>query len=62
MKSAKLKKNPCGLFKPAGVLILRSTNLLSHTLTSTLPSALEGLTTVFGMGTGVSPPEKVLQI
>lgn len=39
----------------AAFLILRSTDLLSHTLTSTLPSALRGLTTVFGMGTGVSP-------
>jgi len=26
------------------------------TSTDTVPSALEGLTAVFGMGTGVSPP------
>jgi hypothetical protein len=36
--------------------------LLSHAVTHAVPSALEGLTTVFGMGTGVSlpplPPEK----
>src|ERR1700693_5040903 len=31
-------------------------DLLSHRVTPTVPSALEGLTTVFGMGTGVSPP------
>jgi hypothetical protein len=30
--------------------------LLSHPLTRAVPSALEGLTTVFGMGTGVAPP------
>ena len=31
-------------------------DLLSRRVTPTVPSALEGLTTVFGMGTGVSPP------
>ena len=30
--------------------------LLSHKVTQAVPSALEGLTAVFGMGTGVSPP------
>ncbi len=30
--------------------------LLSHTVASVVPSALEGLTSVFGMGTGVAPP------
>ena len=29
--------------------------LLSHTVTHAVPSALKGLTSVFGMGTGVSP-------
>jgi hypothetical protein len=29
---------------------------LSHAVTRAVPWALEGLTTVFGMGTGVSPP------
>ena len=29
--------------------------LLSHDLTIEVPSALQGLTTVFGMGTGVPP-------
>src|SRR5438034_10859605 len=30
--------------------------LLFHAVASAVPSALEGLTTVFGMGTGVTPP------
>ena len=30
--------------------------LLSRGVTTQVPSALEGLTAVFGMGTGVSPP------
>jgi hypothetical protein len=29
--------------------------LLSHTVSRAVPSALKGLTSVFGMGTGVSP-------
>ena len=37
------------LFKPGSVL-------LSHCLTAAVASALEGLTSVFGMGTGVAPP------
>ena len=32
-------------------------DLLSHTVTGAVPSALEGLTSVFEMGTGVSPPQ-----
>ena len=31
-------------------------DLLSHTVSRAVPSALEGLTAVFGMGTGVTPP------
>jgi PhoPQ-activated pathogenicity-related protein len=31
-------------------------DLLSHAATRAVPSALEGLTSVFGMGTGVAPP------
>lgn len=41
------KRGSC--FYPGG-------DLLSHAVTHAVPSALEGLTTVFGMGTGVSPP------
>src|SRR5690349_4679096 len=32
--------------------------LLSHTLSSAVPSALEGLASGFGMGPGVPPPPK----
>ena len=35
-------------FNPGG-------DLLSHTVTSAVPSALEDFTSVFGMGTGVTP-------
>ena len=38
-----IKKNPGG-------------DLLSHRISPAVPSALEGLTSVFGMGTGVAPP------
>ena len=31
-------------------------DLLSRAVSRQVPSALEGLTTVFGMGTGVTPP------
>ena len=30
--------------------------LLSHTVSRAVPSALEGLTSEFGMGSGVAPP------
>ena len=40
--------------------------LLSHRVTPAVPSALEGLTSVFGMGTGVAlpelPPEKNYEV
>jgi hypothetical protein len=36
--------------------ITPGSDLLSHTVTHAVPSAEEGLTTVFEMGTGVSPP------
>ena len=32
--------------------------LLSHRVSPAVPSALEGLTSVFEMGTGVAPPAK----
>ena len=39
-----------GLFKIPG------NDLLSHKVTQAVPSALEDLTSLFGMGRGVSPP------
>ena len=35
--------------------IIPGDDLLSHTLARAVPLALEGLTAVFGMGTGVAP-------
>ena len=39
----------------SGFGINPGSDLLSHTVTRAVPSAVEGLTTVFGMGTGVTP-------
>ena len=44
-----------GSFGP-GAVIYPGGYLLSHAVTSAVPSAQEGLTSVFGMGTGVAPP------
>ena len=38
-----------------GAVIYVGDDLLSHTLSRAVQSALRGLTSVFGMGTGVSP-------
>ena len=35
---------------------IRGSDLLSHPVSRAVPSALEGLTSLFGMGRGVSPP------
>ncbi len=40
----------------ADISLILGNVLLSHTVTHAVPSALKGLTSVFGMGTGVSPP------
>ena len=45
-----------GSFKPAVEKINSGGDLLSQDLTVQVSSALEGLTSVFGMGTGVAPP------
>ncbi len=42
--------------KETGVTFNPGGDLLSHAVTHAVPSALEGLTSVFGMGTGVAPP------
>ena len=41
---------------PGAVVNYPGSDLLSHAVSSAVPSALEGLTSVFGMGTGVAPP------
>ena len=40
----------------AGLYVNPGDDLLSHTVAHAVPSTLEGLTAVFGMGTGVTPP------
>src|ERR1700728_4715307 len=39
---------------PDGLLVNAGNHLRSHTLTRAVPSAQRGLTSVFGMGTGVT--------
>ena len=41
---------------PGRRVIYPGSDLLSHAVASAVPSAQEGLTSVFGMGTGVAPP------
>ncbi len=61
------KQKGLGLAEPPGSCCRRSTvdgrldsypgdDRLSHAVPRAVPWALEGLTTVFGMGTGVAPP------
>lgn len=50
-----------GAFFNAPLKLNQSNYLLSPTVASVVPSALEGLTAVFGMGTGVSPPARSLR-
>ena len=45
------RKAPSGWM---GLLIYAGDHLISHTLTRAVPSAQRGLTSVFGMGTGVT--------
>ena len=49
VRSNRLSYKPSYFFKEFG------SHLLSHTVTSAVPSAAWVLTIVFGMGTGVSP-------
>ena len=50
---AEKRKRPASLRSLA--FIYAGNDLLSHAVSRTVPSALRGLTSVFGMGTGVSP-------
>jgi hypothetical protein len=45
-----------GLVRPSFLQINPGTDLLSHPRWKAVPSALEGLTSGFGMGPGVTPP------
>jgi hypothetical protein len=50
-----IKKNPSSVDEE-GLGIIFGSVLLSRPVSRIVPSALEGLTSVFGMGTGVAPP------
>ena len=54
LRAAK-KEKPVGSLEPTGFKNTPGSDLLSHALTHAVPSAVEGLTSVFGMGTGVTP-------
>ena len=49
------KRNPPDTEVPDGLHRKADDGLLSHHLAVAVPSALQGLTAVFGMGTGVAP-------
>ena len=52
------QRKSSGYFKKIifGMKTYGGTDLLSHNLADAVPLALEDLTAVFGMGTGVAPP------
>src|SRR5262245_14972575 len=54
-RGLRYKKKKAGVFTPAFSLYPGG-NLLSHGLSPAVPSAQEGLTSLFGMGRGVAPP------
>ena len=60
--SAAIKK-PGTVITGSGLKIILGSVLLSHLVSQAVPSALKSLTSVFGMGTGVSslpsPPRKM---
>jgi hypothetical protein len=50
------KKEAPTVMSRRGFEFISGNVLLSHSLPGAVPSALEALTTVFGTGTGVTPP------
>ena len=52
---AKSRKAPDSVCTGQGFMFNSGDVLLSHTLARAVPSGLQGLTTVFGMGTGGTP-------
>ncbi len=53
-----MQKKPARLIAKRASLNNSGDFLLSHTVTRAVPSAPAGLTSVFGMGTGVTLPTK----
>ena len=47
-------RKPDGVPDASGFAITAGSDLLSHAVSHTVPSAVAGLTSVFGMGTGVT--------
>ena len=56
MQTRAKSQSPAALAGHGTLVKMLGNDLLSHRVTPTVPSALEGLTSVFGKGTGVSPP------
>ena len=56
LKAVEKRKSPSSKVRRRAQKENSGSVLLSHTVTHVVPSALEGLTSVFGMGTGVAPP------
>ena len=52
----KTQKRPSQFITETAFNLNSGNYLLSHTVARAVPSAQEGLTSVFGMGTGGSPP------
>ena len=51
-----MQKGPAAMLRGLPGMFDVGGDLLSHTLASAVPSALEGLASGFGMGPGVPPP------
>ena len=59
LKEREKRENPREGWRPGGFFFAKfkaGSVLLSQKVTQLVPSALEGLTSVFGMETGVAPP------
>jgi hypothetical protein len=55
-KNSSKKEKPRDFYPWAFLFLNLGNDLLSHSLTAAVSSALEGLTSVFEMGTGGTPP------
>jgi hypothetical protein len=58
IEGRKMKEKPAQEYSRAGFVINPGDFLLSHAVSRAVPSAPAGLTSVFGMGTGVTLPTK----
>ena len=51
-----LNKHPFNVYVPIVLIKIPGGDLLSHTVTHAVPLAQDGLTSLFGMGRGVTRP------